>query len=513
MHRTGGYRYEDGFGKGDGFLKATRPVAGRSLVESKNEERMWDREYRISDKGFFAGKKVLVMGLGRFGGGVDSAKFAAEAGARVTVTDLADTEQLNDSVKELEEFGDIEFHLGGHEKTDFEKADIVIVNPAVAPGDEFVRAAEQNGRFVTSQINIFFELCPATIIGITGSNGKSTAAALAAHLLRNAEGEIRDTRYENVRLSGNIGNEPLLAAIDKMGSDDLVVLEISSFQGEQLAQIEKGPKVAVLTNLTPNHLDRHGTFADYCVAKENIFKFQRWDKNGPAVSIFNSEDRIGAEWFERYRKEAGRICLKFSTDDVGEEVRQMFGLVGRANLSNLSAAIAVAKHFGVTDEQIRSSLGGFKPLAHRLELVAESKGVRWYNDSIATTPASAIAALEAFDEPKIIIAGGYDKKLSFDELGLEMAAKAKAAILIGATAKKIAEAIAKKLATEVAENTEKKVKVEIVDSLTKAVESAKNLAVSGDVVLLSPACASYDMFDNFQQRGEEFVRLVTGKKE
>jgi len=481
---------------------------------------MWDREYRISDKGFFAGKKVLVMGLGRFGGGVDTAKFAAEAGAEVTVTDLADAEQLSSSVKELEEFGDIEFHLGGHEKSDFEKADIVVVNPAVAPGDEFVRAAEQNGRFVTSQINIFFELCPATIIGITGSNGKSTAAALAAHLLRNAGGEIRDTRYENVRLSGNIGNEPLLAAIDKIGSDDLVVLEISSFQGEQLAQIEKGPNVAVLTNLTPNHLDRHGTFADYCVAKENIFKFQRPDKNGPAVSIFNSEDQIGAEWFERYRKEAGRICLKFSTDDVSEEVRQMFGLVGRANLSNLAAAIAVVKHFGVTDEQIRSCLAAFKPLAHRLELVAESKGVRWYNDSIATTPESAIAALEAFDEPKIIIAGGYDKKLSFDELGLEIAAKAKAAILIGATAKKIAEAIAKKLATEVTvlgtpygENTEKKVKVEIVDSLTKAVESAKNLAVSGDVVLLSPACASYDMFDNFQQRGEEFVRLVTGKKE
>ncbi len=471
---------------------------------------MWDREYRISDKGFFAGKKVLVMGLGRFGGGVDTAKFAAEAGAEVTVTDLADAEQLSDSVKELEEFGDIEFHLGGHEKSDFEKADIVVVNPAVARGDEFVRAAEQNGRFITSQINIFFELCPATIIGITGSNGKSTAAALAAHLLRNAGGEIRDTRYENVRLSGNIGNEPLLAVIDKIGSGDLVVLEISSFQGEQLAQIEKGPKVAVLTNLTPNHLDRHGTFADYCVAKENIFKFQRPDKNGPAVSIFNSEDQIGAEWFERYRKEAGRICLKFSTDDVSEEVRQMFGLVGRANLSNLAAAIAVVKHFGVTDEQIKSSLAGFKPLAHRLELVAESKGVRWYNDSIATTPASAIAALEAFDGPKIIIAGGYDKKLSFDELGRQIATKAKAAILMGATAKKIAEAIEKQSA---AETTERKIKVEVVDSLADAVELAKQLAVDGDVVLLSPACASYDMFDNFQQRGEEFVRLVTGKKE
>jgi len=198
--------------------------------------------------------------------------------------------------------------------------------------------------------------------------------------------------------------------------------------------------------------------------------------------------------------------LKFSTDDVSEEVRRAFGLVGRANLSNLAAAAAVAKHFGVTDEQIKNSLAAFKPLAHRLELVAENKGVRWYNDSIATTPASAIAALQAFDEPKIIIAGGYDKKLSFDELGSAIATKAKAAILMGATAKKIADAIEKKLATE---DTEKRIKIEIVNSLADAVDLAKQLAVDGDVVLLSPACASYDMFDNFQQRGEEFVRVVT----
>ncbi len=466
---------------------------------------MSNREYRISDKGFFAGKKVLVMGLGRFGGGVDSAKFAVKIAANVIVTDLADAQQLRDSVKELEEFSNIEFHLGGHEKSDFEKADIVIVNPAVAPDNEFVAAAEQHGGFITSQINIFFELSPATIIGITGSNGKSTTAALAAHMLSNAGDEIRDTRYENVRLSGNIGNEPLLAAIDKISSNDLVVLEISSFQAEQLAQIKKAPKVALLTNLTPNHLDRHGTFADYSAAKENIFKFQRPDMNNPSVSIFNSEDKIGAEWYERYRKEAGRICLKFSTNDVSDDIRHAFGLVGRANLSNLSAAIAVAKHFGVKDEQIRSSLATFKPLAHRLELVAESKGVRWYNDSIATTPASAIAALEAFDEPKIIIAGGYDKGLLFDELARQIATKTKAAILIGATAKKIADAIEKKTPAE------KRTKVEVVGSLADAVELAKQLAVDGDVVLFSPACASYDMFDNYQQRGREFARLSTCK--
>jgi UDP-N-acetylmuramoylalanine--D-glutamate ligase len=226
------------------------------------------------NKQFFAGKNVLVMGLGRFGGGVDAAKFAAGAGGKATVTDLATEQQLSDSLRQLEEFPDIEYHLGSHDPTDFEKADIIVVNPAVAPDNEFLKLAQEHNKFITSQINIFFELCPAPIIGITGANGKSTTSALTAHLLKNAKYEIRDTRYENIWLSGNIGNEPLLTILDQIRPDDLVVLELSSFQIEQLAQIQKGPKVALLTNLTPNHLDRYGTFTNYCAAKENIFKFQ-----------------------------------------------------------------------------------------------------------------------------------------------------------------------------------------------------------------------------------------------
>ena len=266
---------------------------------------------------FFTGKTVLVMGLGRFGGGVDVAKFAHNSGAKVTITDLLSAEKLSDSVNQLKEFPDIEFHLGEHCATDFERTDIIIANPAVAPDNEFLKIARRHNKFITSAINIFFELCPAVIIGITGANGKSTTAALTAHLLKNSRYEIRDTRYKNVWLSGNIGNEPMLAGIDQIGPDDLVVLEISSFQLEQLAQIKKGPKVALLINLTPNHLDRHGTFANYCAAKENIFKFQKPDKSSPAVSVFNAEDKIGAEWFEKYKDQPGRICLKFSTEEIG----------------------------------------------------------------------------------------------------------------------------------------------------------------------------------------------------
>jgi len=447
------------------------------------------------DKQFFAGRKVLVMGLGRFGGGVDVAKFARNAGANVIITDLASAEQLADSVRELERFDDIKLHLGSHNLSDFEQADIIVVNPAVADDNDFLKIARRHNKFITTQINIFFELCPARIIGITGANGKSTTAALTAHLLKAGAGQ-QNAGYENVWLSGNIGNEPLLAGMEKIGCDDLVVLELSSFQTERLAQIKKGPKVSLLTNLTPNHLDRHGTFANYCRAKENIFKFQPSEVNRPAVSIFNAEDGLGRKWFEKYSKDAGRICIKFSADDVGREIREQFDLPGRANLSNLAAAIAIAGWFGVGDEQIKKSLGRFKPLPHRLELVGQINGVSWYNDSIATTPQSAISALEAFDQPKIIIAGGYDKNLAFGELGERIGQQAKAAVLMGQTAEKIASSIPR--------NT----KIEFVDSLAEAVEYARHLAVSGDVVLLSPACASYDMFDNFRQRGEEFIRLV-----
>ncbi|MCJ7728817.1 MAG: UDP-N-acetylmuramoyl-L-alanine--D-glutamate ligase [Sedimentisphaerales bacterium] len=456
------------------------------------------------DKGHFAGKKVLVMGLGRFGGGVDVAKFAAGAGAKVIVTDLASAERLSDSLKQLEGLNNVEYHLGSHTADDFEQADIIVVNPAVPADNEFLGIARRNNKLITSQVNIFFELCPATIVGITGANGKSTTAALTTHLLRGMRYKTRDTRYENVWLSGNIGDKPLLMIVDQIGPDDLVVLELSSFQLEQLAQIQKAPQVALLTNLTPNHLDRYGTFASYCQAKENIFRFQKPDEKSPPVSFFNAEDKLGAKWFEKYSKDKRRICLEFSADDASGEIRSCFTLPGRANLSNLAAATAVAKYFGVDDEAIKNCLSEFKPLPHRLELVSQINGVSWYDDSKATTPESAITALEAFEQP-IIIAGGYDKNISFDKFGEKIARKAKAAILIGQTKEKIAAAIRAGRADIPT--------VEFAKSLAEAVELAERLSTPGDVVLLSPACASFDMFENFQQRGlvfRELVRKISG---
>ncbi|MGD0571894.1 MAG: UDP-N-acetylmuramoyl-L-alanine--D-glutamate ligase [Sedimentisphaerales bacterium] len=442
-------------------------------------------------EGLFRDKKILVMGLGRFGGGADVVKFACSVGAKVIVTDLAKQDALAESIAQLKGL-DVEYHLGSHEGGDFEQADMVVANPAVPLDNKFLQIARKAGRKITSQIELFFELCPAKIIGITGANGKSTTTSLTAHLLRSRLGN-------KVWLGGNIGNEPMLTIADKIKSDDLVVLELSSFQIEQLAQSDNAPQVALLTNLTPNHLDRYKTFENYCKAKELIFQHQKSDKNQPAISIFNGDDEVSNKWFAKYQKDAGRVCVKFSADSVPERIRSAYGLPGRAYLANLAGAIAVAKRFGVTDEQIIGCLPAFKALPHRLQLVGEARGVSWYNDSKATTPDSSIVALEAFDSP-IIIAGGYDKHIPFDEFGAKIAQKAKAAILIGQTAGVIGKIIQN--------HPQNKAQVKYAKTLAEAVQTANTLAAKGDAVLLSPACASYDMFENYEQRGEQFTELV-----
>lgn len=448
-----------------------------------------------------AGKRVLVMGLGRFGGGVDAARYAAQAGARVVVTDKAREDQLRDSISQLSDLSGIEYHLGRHDPEDFATADVVIANPAIPPDNEFLQIARRHGRLVTSQMGLFFQSCPARIIGITGANGKSTTTTLTAHILENARPQAPERAYGKVWLSGNIGDKPLLTILEQVRPDDLVVLEISSFQIDQLAQVRKAPKVSLLTNLTPNHLDRYGTFEAYCTSKEALFSLQSHDESDPAVSIFNAEDPIARSWFEKYRSQPGRVCVQFSAEDVGSEIRARYALPGRANLSNLAAAMTIAKRFGVSDSSIRDCLSGFKALSHRLELVAEGNGVRWYNDSKATTPEGTMVALSAFDGPKILIAGGYDKHTPFGELGEKIASGVKTTILIGQTARMIADAIQ-------GAPGGRSVAIRLAGSLAEAVELAGQFAAAGDVVLLSPACASYDMFENYQQRGRQFGELA-----
>ena len=438
----------------------------------------------------FSGKKVLIMGLGKFGGGLDAAVFAQKAGAKVLITDLSEQSKLQNSIEQLSSLDNIEYRLGKHLDSDFAEADIIVVNPAVPPNNKFVKIAEDAGGMVTSQIEIFFQLCKAPIVGVTGANGKSTTTSLTHHLL--------SAGNKKVWLGGNIGNQPMLSIIEQISEDDIVVLEISSFQCEQLARIKAAPHVSLITNITPNHLDRHGTFEEYCKAKRWLFEYQV----PPCVSIFNAEDEVTSGWYDEYTAQQGRKCYKYSPDDVADKYKAVFKLAGKMNLENLAAALRAAEQFGIEEEKLIEAVASFKALPDRLELVAEINGVKWYNDSISTTPTSTVAALKAFEEPKIIIAGGYDKKLPFEEMAEVIAESAKAAVLIGVTAKKIADCITQ------AQKNDSGCKAVLADSMEQAVQECAMIAEAGDVILMSPACASYDMFENYKQRGRIFTEQV-----
>lgn len=438
------------------------------------------------------------MGLGRFGGGADSAEFASGFARKVIITDLQNEDKFQTALQTLRKIPNIDFHFAGHEYSDFQWADIIIVNPAVPEENEYLKFATEQNKLITSQVEIFFQLCPAKIIGITGSNGKSTTTALTAHLLKSAQ--VEQLGNSKVFLSGNIGEKPLLAILSKIKPDDIIVLELSSFQLQQLGRVKASPHIAVLTNLTPNHLDRHGTFKNYCDAKENIFRYQKKLSGKLPVSVFCKEDKIARSWYEKYKKDKNRVCLKYSAENVAQEFRKAFPLTGTANLCNLAAAVSISKHFNITDATIKKSLPSFKTLRHRLEFVREINGVKWYNDSISTTPESTIAAIKAFSCSKILIAGGYDKRLSFTEMAKQISENCKALILIGATAVKIK--------TEI-EKLSSKTIIKTAPSLKKAVQIADELSEPQDTVLLSPGCASYDMFENFQQRGLEFEKSVS----
>ena len=424
------------------------------------------------------GRRVTVVGLGRFGGGVGVARWLAGQGAVVTVSDQADEASLAESVRQLDGCG-VTFHLGGHVEADFLEADVLVVNPAVPKDSSLIKAAEAAGVPRTSEINLFLQRCAAPVVGVTGSVGKSTTTAMAGEIL---------SRQFTTHVGGNIGGS-LLDELDSIEADHVVVLELSSFQLEDLPLVGISPHVAVVTNLQPNHLDRHGTMAAYAGAKKNIFAYQ----DATDVLVLNRFDEAVAAW-------AGEAAGKVTWFDAADEPFELT-VPGAHNQANAQAAWEAARPFGVERAVAAEALKAFGGLAHRLQVVADRDGVRYVNDSKCTTPGGAIVALDAFESRRcIIIVGGYDKGVSFDELGHALAERAKAVVAIGATGPAIAAAARERGAAV----------VEHVPDLTEAVRAAQRLAAPGDVVLLSPACASYDQFDNYEQRGDGFVRLVTG---
>jgi len=434
----------------------------------------------------FAGSRVTVVGLGRFGGGIGVTKWLCAQGAVVTVSDRADADALAGSIAQLDGL-DVTLHLGSHDLDDFLNADLLVVSPAIPQDIAPLQAAAEAGIPRTSEMNLFIERCVAPIIGITGSVGKSTTTAMI--------GEILSRKYE-VHVGGNIGKS-LLGQLDDIRPDHLVVLELSSFQLEQAEALGVSPQVSLVTNLTPNHLDRHGTMDAYGRAKQNIFRFQKPSD----LLILNSADPETQGWAELA---PGRVAF---LDPCGAAFQLQ--VPGGPNQYNAQAAWAVASEFGVDRPTAADALGQFESLSHRLQLAVQGGGVKFYNDSKCTTPGGLIVALDAFDpRTVIVIAGGSDKDVSFDKMGSSIARRAKAIVVIGTTAEKIAASVE-------AARCDAAPAVHRAADLETAVQTASQLAEAGDAVLLSPACASYDMFTNYQQRGDRFVelaRLAAGDK-
>jgi len=425
-----------------------------------------------------AGKRVTVVGLGRFGGGGGVTRWLCEQGANVTVSDLAGPEQLADAIRQLDGL-DVTLHLGSHEERDFLEADLLVVNPAVPPELPLLRAARVPR---TTEINLFLHRCRAPVVAVTGTVGKSTTTAMI--------GQVLARRFE-VHVGGNIGRS-LLSDLPRIQPDHVVVLELSSFQLEALPDLATGPHVALVTNLAANHLDRHGTLEAYADAKKNIFRFQ-----GPGdVLVLHAADELTAGWKDEV---PDGVAVDFF-DPRGEPFE--LAVVGGHNQANAQAAWAAARPFGIDRETAAAALAAFSGLPHRLEFVTERDGVRYVNDSKCTTPEGAVVALNAFaPRTAIVIVGGYDKGAGFDTLGAALADRAKAVIALGATAEKIAAA------TEAHRAGEKPPIARAAD-LPDAVRLARRHAAAGDAVLLAPACASYDMFLNYEQRGEAFSKLV-----
>lgn len=454
----------------------------------------------------FQNKKVTVMGLGLHGGAEGLVKFLAENGARILVTDLKPEKELFPTIQKLKKYSNIDFHLGGHSWSDFENAEIVFKNPAVSANSPWVQEINKAGIKLSSEMNLFFELCQSqNIIGVTGTNGKSTTATLIYEILK--------TEIPNLFFGGNIGGS-LLPEVNKIRHNDIVILELSSFQLEDLTRTKKSPHISVILNITPDHLDQHTNFQEYQKAKQNILNFQ----TNNDIAVLNAADNNILKISKKSKAEKFYFGLDqkltnlklFSLIENNQIVLQnrskipicsVSGVLipGKHNLENILGAVLVGKIFKIKPSNIKKAIIYFKGLPHRLEFVKDIKGVKYYNDSKATTPESTIAALNAFNQPIILIAGGKDKKVSLDNLAKNISAKVKTLILMGKTAPKI------KLLVESEPSSPK---ILMAKTLKKAVKIMEKSAQKGDIGLLSPACSSLDQFENFEQRGEIFKKLI-----
>ena len=442
------------------------------------------------------GKRVAVIGMGV--SNTPLIRRMLQGGVQVLVCDRREREAFGGLVEELEEAGG-QFCLGPDYLKAVTDADVIFRTPGLRPDVPELTQAAANGAQLTSEMEVFMQLCPCRVLGVTGSDGKTTTTTIIAGLLK-AEG------YRTF-VGGNIGN-PLLCQVDEMRPDDLVVLELSSFQ---LLTMQQSPSVAVVTNVSPNHVDVHVDMEEYVQAKSNIFAHQD-DRD---TLVLNGDDELTAQFAAQAK---GRVVLFSRTKLLEQGVCVREGwimlrsrpvlavedilLPGVHNLENYMAAIAAVDGL-VSDQTIQQFARTFSGVAHRIELVRELDGVKWYNDSIASSPSRTIAGLRAFNQKVILIAGGYDKHTPYDVLGPQILQSVKVLLLTGDTAEKIQQAVEQ--APGYAPGHPEIIRCE---HLRQAVEQASRKAEAGDVVILSPASASFDQFRNFEERGNVFRQYV-----
>lgn len=459
-------------------------------------------------------KRITVMGLGLNQGGLGVARFLAKAGAKILITDLKTEEELGPSLKKLKGF-DIKYILGRHREEDFINTDMVIQNPAVPHNSKYLEIAQNQGIPIETDLGFFFQFCPSkNIIAIAGTKGKSTVSQLIYHIFKEAQ---KDTI-----LAGNIGIS-VLDILEKINPQTWVILEISTWQMEGIKDRKFKPHTAVLTNIQPDHLDRYPNFEEYAKAEKLIFKYQQ-SNNYLVVNFDNKESHrtkreINSKVYWFSAKEKIELGCYLENDELifqSDEYKMTFAkisdlpLPGPHNIENILAASTVGFIHNIPGEIILKALKKFPGIPYRLEFMGEFKGIKFYNDTCATTPEAVLAALESFPKQSIIlILGGKDKKLNYESFGIVIGKNKniKKIILLQHPAYdaslKILSAINKHLASE---------KIIQTSNLKVGIEIALQHAKANDLILLSPAAASFGMFKNEFDRGDQFNKIVKNLK-
>lgn len=459
-------------------------------------------------------KKITIMGLGLNQGGLGVARFLAKAGAKILITDLKTEEELGPSLKKLKGF-DIKYILGRHREEDFINTDMVIQNPAVPHNSKYLEIAQNQGIPIETDLGLFFQFCSSkNIIAVAGTKGKSTVSQLIYHIFKEAQ---KDTI-----LAGNIGIS-VLDILEKINPQTWVILEISTWQMEGIKDRKFIPQTGVLTNILPDHLDRYSNFEKYAQAEKLIFKYQQSNDN--LVVNFDNKETHRAKreinskvyWFSAKEKiEPGCYLENDELVFQSEEYKMAFAkiselpLPGLHNLENILAASTVGFIHDIPGEIILKALNNFPGISYRLEFIGEFKGIKFYNDTCATTPEATLAALESFPkQPIILILGGKDKKLNYENLGIAIGKNIniKKIILLQHPAYdaslKIFSALKKHLDSK---------KIIQISNLKVGVEIALQQAKENDLILLSPAATSFGMFKNEFDRGDQFNKIVKNLK-